>query len=147
MSYAFNNEPEDFRGIRWGTNLKEIDNMILIMKGANKTASDEYMREDEKLKIDEAGIINIIYKFYNNIFYSVIIYFDSIRNGNVLKDTLSHIYWYTLPPVTQHPDFTVYNWHGKVIDIEFLWDKYYGMGKIDYTYIPVEEKRKKDEKK
>jgi len=60
-AFAFQNEPDGFRGIKWGTNISELPDMSLSEDYGN---SKFYLRKGEKLKIGDADIDRIGYGFY-----------------------------------------------------------------------------------
>jgi len=147
MSLAdFKNKPKDFRGIKWGTNLKDLDDMILIEKGSGEAGVDKHKRKNDKMKIGQAYVSKIYYKFYQNRFFGVAIQFESVSNANKLRNTLFHLYGTGWEPVFPYPFGKEYEWVSKEVDVRFYWNKYNSTGRIIYTYNPIEEKRKKDKK-
>jgi len=61
---------EGFRGIAWGTNIKDIEGMELVEPGL---AMKFYKRANDKLAIGEARLTQISYGFYKDRFACVLI--------------------------------------------------------------------------
>jgi hypothetical protein len=82
-SLAFQNEPADFRGMKWKANISQSSDMQFI-------AEDGYLKfyekKNENLKIGEAPLDKIVYGFYRDQFYSVIIYYSSLPVYSKLKE-------------------------------------------------------------
>ena len=96
MGFAFQNEPDGFRGLKWGdaptedmTFLGEtreyiIDNYPKTTITNTKTKS--YYKRNEKNNIGSAKLYNIFYRFnlYSNQFYKVMCVFYDEDNYNIL---------------------------------------------------------------
>ena len=65
----FDNEPEGFRNIKWGTEKSKIDNVSFIDK--DKEGLDCYLKIDDEFKIGNVDVKEIKYLFWNNVFYGV----------------------------------------------------------------------------
>jgi hypothetical protein len=69
--FAFQNEPTEFRGIKWGSSAEIQRDLLLYKKDG---AVHIYTRKNDKLQIGEVyGIKNIYYFFFKNKFYKVTI--------------------------------------------------------------------------
>ena len=82
MVFAFQNEPDNFRGIKWGTNINEL----LDMK-STETIGDLTMceKKDDKMKIGDADLDIIRYLFYKDRFYAVLITFSTHLDFSSIK--------------------------------------------------------------
>ena len=60
IGLTFENEPEGFRGLRWGD--PPTEDMVLLPPSTQ--AQMEYVRTDEKLQLGRARFQEIIYSFY-----------------------------------------------------------------------------------
>jgi len=137
-AYAYDNEPEGFRGIKWGTNIKDVKNMKLVEDAVD---SKFYMRKDEKNKIGDAIVDSIVYVFYNNKFYGVIIKFNSITNFTRLKETFFQQYG----SGNKHNRFMEdYDWGlmGSDVYINLKYSEVSEKGQIHYSYRPIAEEKK-----
>ena len=83
IGFAFQNEPDGFRGLKWGD--APIENMHLFAQSVN--TQNSYYRKDDKLKIGNAEFSNIWYVFnlYSNQFYKVQLILYSKNNYNISK--------------------------------------------------------------
>ena len=91
---AFQNEPKEFRGIRWGSSAASEKDLIHYNK---YDYSDIYRRSNDKMQIgDVAGIKNINYFFFKDKLYKVTINFlngkDGFKNWNQLADVFDNLY-------------------------------------------------------
>ncbi len=134
---AFRNEPDGFRGIKWGTKIGALTGMEFVRVEGAETS---YIRPDEKLKIGDAVIERITYGFYRDEFYKVTIQFKGLMNYLHLKKTLTDLYG----DGDNIPGTDVHTWTGRktVVVVEFK-----GMlneGEVLYTYKPVMEKMTKE---
>ena len=82
---AFQNEPDNFRGITWGADIKDVPDMVLKTDAENRKY---YVRKDDKKKIGSAELDSLYYVFTNEKFSSVLIEFHSLSNAKALKKTL-----------------------------------------------------------
>lgn len=55
-SYAFQNEPDGFRGIKWGSEAAKYKDLTLAIYKSNTNDLKVYMRYDEKLNIGDVHI-------------------------------------------------------------------------------------------
>ena len=102
IGFAFQNEPDGFRGLKWGDEPTEdmtfldkwiVDKNILTKNLLNQIfiqvtySQNLYYRENEKLNIGSAKLDNIFYNFniYSNQFYRVSSIFSGEANYNILK--------------------------------------------------------------
>jgi hypothetical protein len=83
--FAFQNEPENFREIKWGTNIKELSEMGFFQEDGKFKI---YKRKNDKMNIGDADIKMLSYGFYKDRFFSVTIQFDSFSNFSKLKNIL-----------------------------------------------------------
>jgi len=74
-SYAFQNEPRGFRGLRWGQ--RRTPDMVLVEEAYNRKG---YKRPDDELTLGEAKLTAITYNFldqgYRQSFMAIYIEFD-----------------------------------------------------------------------
>lgn len=145
-SFSYPNEPDGFRGIAWGTDIKTIENMTVAEKDGHEIF---YSRKDDNMLIAGAAIDQIHYGFYKGKFYSVIIRFQSRRDYLALKDRLFETYGGVV--LQQDPNQEDYKWgmlerflgvvrvvrSNTVINLVF--DKKTEKGHIAYLYMPISQ--------
>lgn len=131
--YAFQSEPKDFRGIKWGTNISKLKHMMTlnIVNGNYKS----YIRKNDSMKIRNADIEKITYGFYDGKFGSVIIDFKGFNNFIALKQLLTENYG---NGDKEDWPWESYKWKGEFVNITIncINDK----GHIMYFYKPLLKK-------
>jgi hypothetical protein len=140
--HAFSNEPEDFRGIKWGTNIDKYTDLHFVGVSDSWT---RYQRNNENLKIGEATLQEIEYYFYQNKFHSVRVRFFGEQNLLDLKKTLSKDYGKGIKNVKGYS--VEYQWHGPKVDTKIEYDNISKKGVLVYTYLPISAEIAKDQKK
>jgi len=78
--FAFQNEPEGFRGLKWGDPLTE--DMELVEE---KNGTTRYVRLEEKLYLGDAKLFRILYHFHHDKFLFVSLDFSGESNYELLK--------------------------------------------------------------
>ena len=83
IGFAFQNEPDGFRGLKWGGPPREDMVCIGIMDGERSL----YKVPDEKLHIGDAWFYKIVYSFFDSPerFMRVDLYFFGERNYRLLE--------------------------------------------------------------
>ncbi len=76
---AFQNEPDGFRGLKWGDPPGENMEYIGDFNG------NGYEVPDDKMKIGDVNLRRIVYHFYENRFYLVAVHFVFLNNYDLLK--------------------------------------------------------------
>jgi hypothetical protein len=138
-AFAFQNEPDGFRGIKWGTNINALPDMGLIdSDGETKF----YIRRNDKMKIGDADVDKIVYGFYKTRFFYVRIKFNNFSNFTRLKETLFSQYGQGDKP---NQFMEKYFWHGAAVSISFNYNEIGKKGEIYYFFIPVSDEERKDE--
>jgi len=86
MGFAFQNEPDGFRGLKWGDTPTE-DMTFLYQSLAFLGNGNSYYRKDDKLNIGSAKLDRIFYRFtlYNYQFYKVTATFIYKISYDILK--------------------------------------------------------------
>ena len=144
-SFSFNNEPDGFRGIKWGTHISKIKNMVFGFTWEGKKL---YSRQGEKKKIGDADIDGISYEFYNDKLSGLTIAIKGYSDFNKIRATLFHAYG----TVKYKNGFSensgtvvdIYRWAGEKVIIELEYEESIELGTVYYTYLPSLDERKKD---
>lgn len=140
FAWAFDKEPDGFRGIKWGTSINDYKGMVLI-----ETDGDTkfYKKKGDKLSIGEAELNKITYIFYKGKFYSVFIKYEGIGNFDKLKETFTSQYGAPNQPNQYMDD---YYWYGDKVDISFSFTQVTDKGYVLTSYTPIEQEREADKK-
>lgn len=86
-SVAFENEPDGFRGIKWGTNIA-VQKKQMQLKDSFRDIT-EFIRKNDKMKISGVPLKSIIYRYWKGKFYEVeinTIEADEFRESRLLKE-------------------------------------------------------------
>ena len=130
-SLGFQNEPEDFRGIKWGTPIDQLPDMVFH---AQSGESKVYFRKNDKLKIGAADLLQIWYFFSMDSLYSVVITFEEFSNYNALKAELFKRYGAGYPLESFNEK---YRWMGSDVIIFLDYDEINEQGQLSYFYLPA----------
>jgi len=130
LTFAFRNEPDGFRGIKWGTEITQLPDLV-IDKGAGDLKW--YRRKSDKLEIGDANVDYIVYGFYKNEFLSVLIGYKGFRNFTELKSILFHQYG---EGRKLGQSLEQYWWLGSNVSIKLEFGEVSEVGQIWYNYRP-----------
>jgi hypothetical protein len=139
-AHCFQNEPGDFRGMKWKANVGEFPGMLFL---AAEGELRFYERKDENTKIGDAAASKIIYGFYKDGLYSVLVYFDGLLNFSKLKEIYIQRYGAAFQP---NEYVNKYFWNGDNVDILMTYDNIMKHGRITYFYKPLATAMEEDEK-
>lgn len=140
--FGFQNEPESFRGVRWGTNINVLSDTE-FNDHENETLSI-YINTNDKMKIRDAEVKEIKYHFYKGRFFGVRISFIGITNFYLLKSTFFDLYG---KPRITNQFIEEYYWFGTKVAIMFKYNDTNEKGEIFYSYKPIGEELLKNEKR
>lgn len=137
--------PDDFRGIVWGEHFDKIKNIMNIREdgGDNKF----YTRDDDVFKVGEADLKNIIYAFYKNEFYSVIVQYEGNSNHRIIKDVLFQKYG---EGNKSNNFMDYYSWGLSAMSADFVYivleyNEVTNNGQLTYVYKPISDQIDKEE--
>jgi hypothetical protein len=129
--FAFQNEPDNFRGIKWGINLNKLHDMQKI------TEMDEmgavYTRKGDKMKIGDANLDHVYYVFYKDRFYAIFIKISFQSDFDKIKATLNNVYG---EAAQANPFIEEYVWDGNEVMIT-LKSGIFGDATLNYGYKPI----------
>lgn len=109
-----NNAPDGFRGIKWGTDIKDLQGMTYSHKIESE---DFYERGGDKKAIGEAEILAIWYRFYRGKFSGVAIAFTKYDNFLKLRDILVSQYGRAEIKINENEEEYIWNWPKVLIDL------------------------------
>ena len=111
---GFQNEPNGFRGIKWGTDIKTLKDMKYLIN--YEDVIDMYSRDKDKLFFGKAKIGSIHYIFYKDKFFAVRIHTDGAKEFEAFRDAIFKEYG-----EGQHPErvgnLERWIWYGKITDM------------------------------
>jgi hypothetical protein len=139
---AVQNEPDGFRGIKWGTGIKDVDGMTVLPDklGENEKA---YQKKDDTLKMGNANMEAIKYIFYKGKFYMARIDYGKNKNYLELKKFLEEQFGGGTKPNVNYEQY-VWEWNSSTLLIYY--SKKTDQGHIVYYNKPIRDEKKKDEK-
>ena len=149
IGFAFPNEPEGFRGLKWGD--PPTEDMVYL--GDISYAQKIYHRKGDKLCIGSATLNEIRYKFnfYSNQFHEVFANFTSEIDYKILKIIFEGRYGKPTH-IREEKDSYFQQWVGDKAEIRLYYDfkEYYGWFWIASMKIhpetPEDNKQKEVEK-
>jgi hypothetical protein len=131
--FAYDNEPDDFRGIKWDTHIEKLPDMEIILDGGDLKA---YTRKGEKMTLEGADLTALHYVFYEDHFYCVHIEFEGLDNFNKIEDALFKTHGQ--PEGTQYYDKR-FAWPGQQASITLEYDESLGRGELGYKFLPIDQ--------
>jgi hypothetical protein len=140
ISLAFQNEPADFRGVKWKSNISQFSDMQFIAEDGDLKF---YEKKNENLKIGDAPLDKIVYGFYQDQFYSVIIYYSSLPAYSKLREIFLQQFG---EPYQPNQFVNKYFWYGDYVDILLTFDDVVKKGRISYFYKPIVDTMEADDK-
>jgi hypothetical protein len=128
-AYALENEPDGFRGIKWGMDISKLEDLRhLSTMGSGAML---YKRLDDVLEMDGAKLEKIDYCFWGNKFCAVYIHAKGYSNWTALKRTCFRKFG----ACTMADDFLdIYDWDGETTVILLKYDK--SLEKTLFQYAP-----------
>ncbi len=118
---SYQNEPNGFRDLKWGTDLSELNNSLYYVGYSEHTQCQVYVRPSDELKIGNVTLQKIEYYFNKNKLCGVVVEVEGYTNWSNLKtSTLDRF---------GNPSTTNINDHS-LINEEYEWD-----GNITYTLL------------
>ena len=128
---AFQNEPNDCRGIEWGT---EYNKLKGFTKVTTRSPLDYFTKRDEEMTIGDARLEMVVYIFYEKKLCGAILNFKSSPNFQMIKTTLFD--WYGKGYQANRYD-EKYRWAGTDVNITLEYDDITRKGKVVYYYMPI----------
>lgn len=129
---AMQNEPGEFRGIKWGSSVQGITGMRFLAEDGDLKF---YERAGDPMQFEEVNIDRIVYGFHKDRFYNVMAYYSSVPNFLTLKDMLSRKYG---EPYRPEESANKYFWNGENVDILLIFDDGRNSGRVTYFHKPIQ---------
>jgi len=133
---------DGFRGIKWATNIKDVNDMVLV-----DTSDDEnttvYTRTTDKLSIGKAKLTAIAYQFYKDRFFSVTVLTEGSTNFSRLKEAIFAYYG----EGTQNNQFIEeWTWITGTFCLVLKYNEFSEDARFDMIYLPIYHEREQDNK-
>jgi hypothetical protein len=121
--FCFQNEPDGFGGIQWGTHISAVTNMILVLEKANDPIRGDlkiYQNQDQVMTEGRAKLKKVGYVYFKDKFMSAQILTEGSINWLGLKDGAFEIFG-----KGEQPDQSIeqYFWFGNKSRIILNYDK------------------------
>jgi hypothetical protein len=127
--YAFENEPDGFRGMKWGSELRLFSDMTII--GGSEGGFKAVERKNDSLQLGRIPVDSITYGFdQNDRFVIVAMTFQSRTNFEAIKKGFLKMYG---EPGRSEPGECV--WDGREVWLSLNYEQ--GSGKAQMAYKPL----------
>lgn len=132
-STAFQNEPNGFRGITFGTSIDELPYMEKIRSTQHY---EVYRKKGDKLEMDGVELNEIRYMFINKKFIGVTCVYTGLQNFDKLKKILTDRHGESIERSKQSKADRDYIWYGKNIPVRIMiiYSESYNVGSVAFIY-------------
>lgn len=143
------NEPETFKGIKWGAHITEMAEMVQVKTSQGTPDSmKHYKRNTDKLVLGGSSLFSITYFFYKDIFCGAVFYYS---NGDYssIKNTLVSVYG--KDNIVKDIDlategaFCQWEWTNVSIMLYWLATRDSGLGTCSLTFKPIFNEKEEDD--
>lgn len=117
---AFQNEPDGFRDIKWGTDISTLKDMEAMPDHPRYGDIKNYRRKGNSLEIGDARLENISYGFWQGKLLGVRLVANEYPNCSRLKDSTMAKFG---SGSKTNPYMEKYIWYGKVAKMMFEYDE------------------------
>jgi len=138
---AFQNEPNDCRGIKWGTKCDALQGLTKI---SSQSSLDYYKKEGEEMTLGDARLDMVVYVFYEKELCGAVLNFKSSPNFQIIKTALFDRYGKGRQP-NRYKD--QYRWAGTKVTITLEYDDITQKGQVIYYYMPIYGKRQSSDQR
>jgi hypothetical protein len=140
--FAFDNEPDGFRGIKWGTDFSTLGDLEYVGTDSSYGGIKMYSRKGDKLTIDGAKVESVEYGFWQDKFFGVQITVRGMVNFSSLRASATEKFGFGNRP---NPSGNRYYWSGKITRIALTFSNSRGLGTmfIESTEIHDQQQRYK----
>ena len=120
-------EPDGFRGIKWGTDISTVKDMVLVMTIDNDTK--RYKRNRDVLRMGEVKLDYIEYEFWKGMFYLVDIGFEGAENWKNLRSRMFATFGRGKSESEEEGQVpSRYRWEGEKTTVIMIYDSRMGGG-------------------
>ncbi len=118
-SFAYENEPNSFRGMKWGTPLDSFPTLKHFETVKRYGGIEYYKKKEEVLKLGDVKLFLIKYGFWHNKFYEVEIWTQGEKNWTALKDLVFAQFGEGNKP---DKDIEEYIWNGTIANLNLVFN-------------------------
>lgn len=129
---ATKKEPSDFRGMKWGSNVRDLPEMKLL---AEEGDLKFFEKANELIRIGEIEVDKIVYGFHRDRFYNVMIYYSSPADFTRFREALSKEFGPPFQPVESEKKCF---WNGDQVNLLLNFDEASATGRIIYLFKPIQ---------
>ena len=128
--------PTNFRGIKWGTKITELQDMVFVESREQLKA---YVMENDDLRIGSTDIKTVFYLFSEDFFCGILVEYQGLDNHKKIKNL--YIEKYGNPKIVNEQKMRwEWVWPGEV-GVAVKYDKQKEAGYLIYLYSPLLFKR------
>jgi hypothetical protein len=128
-------EPDNFGGISWGESINSLSDMTFATE---YEGAKYYKKKNDKLMIGDARLSEMMYGFYKDRFYAVIITFQGRENFERLKTNFFKAYGEGEKPFQLVEEF---HWIGENVRLRLVYNEETNKGNISLYYWPITEEQ------
>ncbi len=124
-------EPDDFRGIKWGT---PIDSLSGFSQIANEGNLSFFEKNNDQLQLDDIKLDQVIYGFHKGRFYTAMIYFPAAGFSRVQEIMSRRFGKPSLPDNTPSKAM----WDGPNVSVLLSLGNSPDSARLAYLYKPIQ---------
>ena len=128
-------EPDNFRGIKWGTNIHSLSEMKFVSEPQEGVKF--YKRENDKLMVGDASLSNLWYVFYKDRFCSSSIDFQGWGNFDKIRQTAFSTYG---EGEKLNESLEEFRWVGPNVLVQLKYSEKTEEGIMAWSYLPIMKK-------
>lgn len=125
-------EPAEFRGLKWGSNVRELPEMRLLAEEGDLKFLE---KANELTRVGEVNVDKIIYGFYKDRFYNVMIYYSSPADFDKLREALAKEFGPPFQPIESEKKCF---WNGEQVNLLLNFDEASTTGRLIYLFKPIQ---------
>jgi len=135
-SFAYENEPNGFRGMKWGTPLDSFPTLKHFETVKRYGGIEYYKKKEEVLKLGDVKLFLIKYGFWHNKFYEVEIWAQGEKDWRALKDLVFAKFGEGNKP---DKDVEEYIWNGVITNLRFSYLDFMDVGMFTMTSVEIKK--------
>jgi len=140
-SFAYKNEPNGFRGIKWGTSIYSMTGFEYV-KTEPSTGTEFYIKKNEDPTMGKAKLEAITYGFWQSKFCTIMISCRGLKNWTNLKDKVFNEFGQKEKSYQSTKNIEMYIWVGTVTDMLLRHDKISEQGIFMMVSKEIKQKQK-----
>ena len=130
----YGGEPQEFNGIKWGTEFASLEGMKPYGKRSERGKVDLYAKEGDVLKMANGKLGTPHYGFWKGKFFIGLVTTQGLSDWNALKGVVFNKYGVGAKPFSNRED---YLWAGKTATGALRLDEFTNEGTFYIRYEPI----------